>query len=265
MKRDPLVRMKASMRPGANRRVHGGQLGARNARIARASMRPGANRRVPPRNSPRPGGATGGLRPCRSCSRSRRRGSPPSYSVAPLPAPTLPSSTRHHGPAATTRRRRPPGWQTSCCYPADRPCWTWKAVADTAARVRAVTSAPVVALLTACAPRGQDADQVTAPRASHGGQSGRAAFRLRYGLRGPFGLAHTTRVSPSARVRGASASAMRRPPPVSRGGLGVCRPGPQRRHDQPRYRRIPRQGQGRGRSATPMRRFPARMARASRA
>ena len=35
-----------------------------------------------------------------------------------------------------------------------------EAVADTAARVRAVTSAPVVALLTACAPRGQDANQI---------------------------------------------------------------------------------------------------------
>ena len=37
-----------------------------------------------------------------------------------------------------------------------------EAVADTAARVRAVTAAPVVAVLTACAPRGQDADQVAA-------------------------------------------------------------------------------------------------------
>ena len=33
-----------------------------------------------------------------------------------------------------------------------------EAVADTAARVRAITKAPVVVLLTACAPRGQDAD-----------------------------------------------------------------------------------------------------------
>ena len=60
-------------------------------------------------SSPRPGGATGGPRPCRSCSRSRRRGSPPSYNAAPMPAPTLRSSTRHHGPAATTRRRSRPG------------------------------------------------------------------------------------------------------------------------------------------------------------
>ena len=37
-----------------------------------------------------------------------------------------------------------------------------EAVADTAARVRAVTAAPVVAVLNACAPRGQDADQVAA-------------------------------------------------------------------------------------------------------
>ena len=37
-----------------------------------------------------------------------------------------------------------------------------EAVAATAARVRAVTAAPVVVLLTACAPRGQDADQVAA-------------------------------------------------------------------------------------------------------
>ena len=37
-----------------------------------------------------------------------------------------------------------------------------EAAADTAARVRAVTSAPVVALLNGCAPRGQDADQVAA-------------------------------------------------------------------------------------------------------
>ena len=37
-----------------------------------------------------------------------------------------------------------------------------EAVADTAARVRAVTAAPVVAVLMACPPRGQDADQVTA-------------------------------------------------------------------------------------------------------
>ena len=37
-----------------------------------------------------------------------------------------------------------------------------EAAADTAARVLAVTSAPVVALLTACAPRGQDADQIAA-------------------------------------------------------------------------------------------------------
>ena len=35
-----------------------------------------------------------------------------------------------------------------------------EAVADTAARGRAVTSAPVVAVPTACAPRGQDTDQV---------------------------------------------------------------------------------------------------------
>ena len=37
-----------------------------------------------------------------------------------------------------------------------------EAVADTAARVRAVTAAPVVAVLMACPPRGQDADQVAA-------------------------------------------------------------------------------------------------------
>ena len=37
-----------------------------------------------------------------------------------------------------------------------------EAVADTAARVRAVTAAPVVAVLNGCAPRGQDADQVAA-------------------------------------------------------------------------------------------------------
>ena len=37
-----------------------------------------------------------------------------------------------------------------------------EAVADTAARVRAVTVAPVVAVLNGCAPRGQDADQVAA-------------------------------------------------------------------------------------------------------
>lgn len=54
------------------------------------------------------------------------RGSPPSSSVVPMPTPTLPSSTRHRGPAATTQRRRPPGRQTLCCYPAVRPCWTWK-------------------------------------------------------------------------------------------------------------------------------------------
>ena len=37
-----------------------------------------------------------------------------------------------------------------------------EAVADTAARVRAVTAAPVVAVLNGCATRGQDADQVAA-------------------------------------------------------------------------------------------------------
>ena len=37
-----------------------------------------------------------------------------------------------------------------------------RAGSDNAARVRAVTAAPVVVLLTACAPRGQDADQVAA-------------------------------------------------------------------------------------------------------
>ena len=37
-----------------------------------------------------------------------------------------------------------------------------EAAADTAARVRAVTAAPVVAVLNGCAPRGQDADQVAA-------------------------------------------------------------------------------------------------------
>ena len=42
-----------------------------------------------------------------------------------------------------------------------------EAVADTAARVRAVTAAPVVAVLTACAPRGQDA------RPGSGGTRGR--------------------------------------------------------------------------------------------
>ena len=43
-----------------------------------------------------------------------------------------------------------------------------EAAADTAARVRAVTAAPVLALLTACAPRGQDADQVAAALAGVG-------------------------------------------------------------------------------------------------
>ena len=43
-----------------------------------------------------------------------------------------------------------------------------EAAADTGAQVRAITSAPVVALLTACAPRGQDADQVAAALAGVG-------------------------------------------------------------------------------------------------
>ena len=43
-----------------------------------------------------------------------------------------------------------------------------EAAADTAERVRAVTAAPVLALLTACAPRGQDADQVSAALAGVG-------------------------------------------------------------------------------------------------
>ena len=42
--------------------------------------------------------------------------------------------------------------------------------ADTAARVRAVTSAPVVALLTTCAPRGQDANQIATALAGVGVQ-----------------------------------------------------------------------------------------------
>ena len=61
--------------------------------------------------------------------------------------------------AATTRRRRP-GSPTLCCYRAGRPCWTWKRSPTPRRGSRAVTSAPVVAVLTACAPRGQDADQV---------------------------------------------------------------------------------------------------------
>ena len=45
-----------------------------------------------------------------------------------------------------------------------------EAIADTAARVRAVTAAPVLAVLNACAPRGQDADQVAAALAGVGVQ-----------------------------------------------------------------------------------------------
>ena len=45
-----------------------------------------------------------------------------------------------------------------------------EAIADTAARVRAVTAAPVVVVLNACAPRGQDADQVAAALADVGVQ-----------------------------------------------------------------------------------------------
>ena len=232
------------MRPGANRRVHGGQLGARNARIARASMRPGANRRVHPATVRGQVGRPAG------CGLAGRAHGP---AVAARRRATALRRCRHrpchHRHATTGRQRQRGAGGRQGGRPRAATLPTVRAGRGSGRRHRGAGPGRHVRARGRVAHRLRTARPGCRPGNGAAGQPrrpvGRAAFRLRYGLRGPFGLAHTTRVSPSARVRGASASAMRRPPPVSRGGLGVCRPGPQRRHDQPRYRRIPRQGQGR--------------------
>ena len=60
--------------------------------------------------------------------------------------------------AATTRRRRP-GSPTLCCYRAGRPCWTGKR-SPTPRRGSGPSRPRPWSRCTACAPRGQDADQV---------------------------------------------------------------------------------------------------------
>ena len=80
-----------------------------------------------------------------------------------MPRTTHATISQHAEPSpSSATRRRPPSWQTLCCYRVGPSVLDVEAIADTAARVRADTAALVVAVLNACAPRGQDADQVAA-------------------------------------------------------------------------------------------------------